>query len=111
MGINKLKKFAIDLLIRVALSDKSDFELKSACYEELLRRRKIDKKDRKKLLLINASSKKLIKLAKENAMRNPNISRLCYGELIWRDKIDEIRGVVEIETALQKLDKILEEEG
>ena len=107
---DQLKKFSNELLIKLALSEKVDLESRIMCYEELTRRRELDKKDPKKHFLTHSSNSHLIEIAKRNALKNPNVARLCYEELNFRNKIDEIKDMLNIEIALDKLDKILGDE-
>lgn len=107
---DQLKKFSNELLIKLALSEKVDLESRIMCYEEITRRSELDKKDPKKHFLTHSNNSHLIEIAKRNALKNPNVARLCYEELNFRNKIEEIKDMLNIEIALDKLDKILGDE-
>lgn len=107
LSIDQLKKLRKETLIKLALSENIDLETRIMCHEELIKKRELEKKDPKKHFLTHSSDKHLIEIAKRNALKNPNIARLCYDELNFRNKIEEVKDMLNIEIALGKLDKIL----
>ncbi|VUT24827.1 MAG: hypothetical protein MASP_00712 [Candidatus Methanolliviera sp. GoM_asphalt] len=81
-------------------------EIIETCYRELSKRRE-GEKNKFRRHIINLSYKKLMEMVREYVVDNPKVSSECYNEILWRRRLDELRGHVEIKTALQKLEEIL----
>jgi hypothetical protein len=121
MSISKSKKLDNLTVLKIGLSaverlqigssdEKRDgylAEIYEICYQELCKRRR-EEKNKFKRILYDASDRELIDMARENeAKKNPHIPSACYNEILWRRRLEELRGQVEIKTALQKLDELL----
>ncbi|RZN72626.1 MAG: hypothetical protein EF807_01390 [Candidatus Methanolliviera hydrocarbonicum] len=123
MNIDDLKKLDNLTLLKIGLSatemlkkestrkrhssTEEDYdEIIETCYRELSKRRE-GEKNKFRRHIINLSYKKLMEMVREYVVDNPKVSSECYNELLWRRRLDELRGHVEIKTALQKLEEIL----
>ncbi|MHC1567410.1 MAG: hypothetical protein ACXQTD_06810 [Candidatus Syntropharchaeia archaeon] len=105
-----LKKIDTNTLINIALYKTSgNPDLLYACYEELMRRRKIQEHDKDMIPFIKATDDALANIARRNAIRNPKVAKACYDEIIWRKKMKEIEELIEMERDLGKLENIIKD--
>ena len=106
LNVLKTGLSAMERLQSGSSDEKGDEYLVEICYRELCKRRRKEK-DKFKRILYDASYGELMKIMRENATRNQQISSACYNEILWRWRLKELGGLVETKTALKKLDEIL----
>ncbi len=105
-----IRRIDTDTLIGIALNMTSeDPGLLKAYYEELMRRRKIQERDKDMMPFIKATNAALSNIARKNAIRDPKVAKYCYDEIMWRKNIHEIEELIEMEKSLGKLNGILKD--
>ncbi|MFQ6072870.1 MAG: hypothetical protein ACE5KT_09265 [Methanosarcinales archaeon] len=105
-----LREMSMDDLFNIAKEcGTRDLKLLEACYNELMRRRKIREQEEDRLIT-KMSEHNLVQLAKKNLKKNPKIARACYNELVWRRRIEDIEELMQSiknEHDLVRLDDLL----
>ncbi|MFQ6118937.1 MAG: hypothetical protein ACE5KE_03510 [Methanosarcinales archaeon] len=107
-----LRKMSIDDLFNIAKESRTeDLKLLEACYNELMRRRKIREQEEDRYIT-KMIEHDLVQLAKKNMIKNPKIAIACYKELVWRyriEYIEELMQSIKDEHDLVRLDDLLVE--
>ena len=106
LNVLKAGLSAVERLRSGSSDEKGDEDLAEICYRELCKRRR-EEKDKFKRTLYDAPYRELMKMMRKNAMHDEQIFSECHNEILWRWRLKELGGRVEIKTALQKLDEIL----
>jgi hypothetical protein len=106
LNVLKTGLSAVERLQSGSSDEKGDEYLAEICYRELCKRRR-EERDKFKRLLYDASYRELMKMMRKNTTHDKQIFSECHNEILWRWRLKELGGRVEMKTALQKLDELL----
>jgi hypothetical protein len=97
-------------LYAIELDTEKSKQIIEICYNELIKRRKIEKNNIKQMIYNKTSMKELLRTAREYYDSNPYIATMCYNEILWRRRLDELKCSINTTSSLEKLENLIKQE-